>query len=49
MDQLVNFPNSQLHDDLVDALAYIDQIQVADIEFEEVDEDYEALDMVSGY
>jgi predicted phage terminase large subunit-like protein len=49
VDQLVNFPNSQLHDDLVDALAYIDQIQVADIEFEEVDEDYEALDMVSGY
>mgnify|MGYP005989802597 CR=1 FL=1 len=49
VDQLVNFPNSQLHDDLVDALAYIDQIQVTDIEFEEVDEDYEALDMVSGY
>ena len=49
VDQLVNFPNSQLHDDLVDALAYIDQIQVTDIEFEEVDEDYEALDMGSGY
>jgi len=30
IDQLVNFPNSQLHDDLVDALAYIDQVQVVE-------------------
>ena len=49
VDQLVNFPNSQLHDDLVDAVAYIDQIQVVDVIFDEVDEEYEALDMVSGY
>ena len=49
VDQLVNFPNSQLHDDLVDAVAYIDQIQIVDVIFDEVDEEYEALDMVSGY
>jgi phage terminase large subunit-like protein len=49
VDQLVNFPNSQLHDDLVDAVAYIDQIQVVDVIFDEIDEEYEALDMVSGY
>ena len=49
IDQLLNFPNSQLHDDLVDALAYIDQVQVVDVHFEDVDEDYEALDLVSGY
>ena len=49
IDQLVNFPNSQLHDDLVDALAYIDQVQVVDVHFEDVDEDYEVLDVVSGY
>lgn len=49
IDQLVNFPNSQLHDDLVDALAYIQQIAQVDVYFEDVDEEYEALDMVSGY
>lgn len=49
LDQLVNFPNSQLHDDLVDALAYIQQIAQVDVYFEDVDEEYEALDMVSGY
>ena len=49
IDQLVNFPNSQLHDDLVDALAYIDQVQVVDVVFDDIEEDYEVLDVVSGY
>ena len=49
IDQLVNFPNAQLHDDLVDALAYIQQIAQVEMHFEDIDEDYEALDMVSGY
>ena len=49
VDQLVNFPNSQLHDDLIDALAYIDQIQVVEYFQEYEDDEYEALDMVSGY
>lgn len=49
IDQLVNFPNSQLHDDLIDALAYIDQIQVVEY-FQDYEEDeYEALDAVAGY
>jgi len=49
IDQLVNFPNSMLHDDLIDALAYIDQIQVVEYfqDFEE--EEYESLDAISGY
>jgi predicted phage terminase large subunit-like protein len=48
-DQLTNFPNAQLHDDLIDALAYIDQVQVVDY-FVEYDEDeYEPLDSISGY
>jgi phage terminase large subunit-like protein len=49
VDQLVNFPNSQLHDDLIDALAYIDQIQIVEYfnQFEE--EEYEVLDEYSGY
>ena len=49
IDQLVNFPNAQLHDDLVDALAYIQQIAQVEMSFEDIDEEYEALDMVSGY
>jgi len=49
IDQLVNFPNAMLHDDLIDALAYIDQIQVVEYFQEYEDEDYECLDAISGY
>jgi phage terminase large subunit-like protein len=49
IDQLVNFPNSQLHDDLVDALAYIDQIQVVDYFQDYEEEEFEVIDMVAGY
>jgi phage terminase large subunit-like protein len=48
-DQLLNFPNSQVHDDLLDALSYIDQIAVAEYISDYEDDDYRALDMVSGY
>ena len=48
-DQLVNFPNAQLHDDLIDALAYIDQIQVVEYFQEYEEDDYQPLDYVSGY
>lgn len=49
IDQLLNFPNPQIHDDLIDALAYIDQIGIT--EFTEVldEEEYEVLDPISGY
>lgn len=49
IDQLVNFPNSQLHDDLVDALAYIDQIQVVDYFVEYEEDDFEPMDAITGY
>lgn len=49
IDQLVNFPNAQLHDDLVDALAYIDQIQVVDFFVDEPEEEYEPMDAITGY
>lgn len=48
-DQLVNFPNAQLHDDLIDALAYIDQIQVVEYFQEYEEDDYQPLDYISGY
>lgn len=49
IDQLTNFPNSQIHDDLVDALAYIDQIQVVDYYQDYVEDEYEVYDEISGY
>lgn len=49
VDQLTNFPNSQVHDDLVDALAYIDQVQVVNYQFEDDYEEFEAMDDIAGY
>jgi predicted phage terminase large subunit-like protein len=47
--QLLDFPNPLVHDDLLDAVAYIDQISVADYShtFEVVEYDY--LDPIAGY
>lgn len=49
MDELFQFPNNLVHDDLVDALSYIDQIaKVAYVvDFEE--EEFEILDPIAGY
>jgi predicted phage terminase large subunit-like protein len=49
VDQLLNFPNTQVHDDMVDALAYIDQIGITEFTDVDSDDDYEPLDMVTGY
>ena len=49
-DELFQFPDPLTHDDLIDSLAYIDQLaKVAYIgNFEEQD-DFETLDLISGY
>ena len=49
VDQLLNFPNSAIHDDLIDALAYIDQIGITEFTDMIEDDEYEPLDTVSGY
>ena len=50
LGQLNDFPNHLAHDDLLDALAYIDQVSVADFAHSiELAEDWEALDDVAGY
>ena len=49
IDQLLNFPNTQMHDDLVDALAYIDQVAVVTYQSDHEDEDWEPLDAIAGY
>jgi len=49
VDQLLNFPNPQVHDDLIDALAYIDQIGITEFTDMMDEDEYEALDPISGY
>jgi len=49
LDELFQFPNKLVHDDLIDSLAYIDQLaQIAyAVDFEE--DEYEFTDYYSGY
>jgi hypothetical protein len=48
--QLVDFPNRMAHDDLLDALAYIDQVSVADFAHSiELDDDWQPTDSIAGY
>ena len=49
IDELMNFPNAQVHDDLIDALSYIDQIAIAEYTSDYEEEEYVPLDVVSGY
>ena len=48
-DELLNFPNTQVHDDLIDALSYIDQIAIAEYMSDYEDEEFQPLDKISGY
>ena len=48
--QLVDFPNRMAHDDLLDALSYIDQVSVADFAHSiELDDDWQPTDSIAGY
>jgi phage terminase large subunit-like protein len=49
-DQLFQFPNPLVHDDLIDSLAYIDQLAKISyyVDYEE-DEDFEFIDPDAGY
>jgi len=49
VDQLLMFPTSQVHDDLVDALSYVDQLAVTTYFTDEMDDEYEPSDFISGY
>tara|TARA_R110000851_G_scaffold86254_1_gene187304 strand:+ start:733 stop:2028 length:1296 start_codon:yes stop_codon:yes gene_type:complete len=48
-DQLLDFPNPLAHDDLPDALAYIDQISTAVYDHGWIEGEYEPTDDISGY
>jgi phage terminase large subunit-like protein len=48
-DQLIMFPTKGVHDDLVDSLAYIDQLAISSFMPEYDEEEYEVFDPISGY
>ena len=48
--QLIEFPTKGTHDDIIDALAYIDQVSVADfMHTVELEEDWQPMDEMAGY
>ena len=50
VDQLLMFPTAGVHDDLPDALSYIDQLAVTSYNFDDDGGDeWETLDVISGY
>ncbi len=49
LDELFQFPNPLVHDDLIDSLAYIDQLAKVSYAYDYEDEDYEFLDKYAGY
>lgn len=48
-DQLLMYPTPQVHDDLIDALSFIDQLAVTTYFTDDDSEDLEPLDWISGY
>ena len=49
IDQLLLFPTPQVHDDLLDALSYVDQLAVTSYFDDDDNEGVEPLDFISGY
>ena len=49
MDELFQFPDLLTHDDMIDALAYIDQLAKVSYSSDYEEDDFVALDSVSGY
>ena len=49
LDELFQFPNPLVHDDLVDALAYVDQLAKVSYYVDYEEEHFEFLDPIAGY
>ena len=49
IDQFLMFPTAGVHDDLIDSLSYIDQLAVTSYNTDYDDDEYEPLDIVSGF
>ena len=48
-DEYLMFPTTQVHDDLIDALSYIDQLCVTTYFSDDNSDEYEPLDTISAY
>jgi hypothetical protein len=48
-DQLLMFPSTGVHDDLVDSLAYCDQLAITTYQQDYEDDEWEPLDTISGF
>jgi len=49
LDELFQFPNKLVHDDLIDSLAYIDQLAKIAYAIDYEEEEYELTDFYAGY
>lgn len=49
LDELFQFPNPLVHDDLVDSLAYIDQLAKVSYYVDYEEEEFEIIDPIAGY
>ena len=50
LDELFQFPNPLVHDDLIDSLAYIDQLAIVAYSFDfEDDNEFTFIDPIAGY
>jgi phage terminase large subunit-like protein len=49
LDQLFQFPNHLVHDDLIDSLAYIDQLAKISYAYDFEEDEYEFMDAIAGY
>ena len=49
MDELFQFPNQLVHDDLIDSLAYIDQLAKVAYHYDYEEDEFEILDPIAGY
>jgi phage terminase large subunit-like protein len=50
MSQMLDFPSRLAHDDLLDALSYIDQVSIADFAHSiQMEEEWEPEDVIAGY
>jgi phage terminase large subunit-like protein len=48
-DQLLMFPTAGVHDDLVDALSYVDQLAITSYQQDYEEDEHLILDPISGY
>ena len=49
LDELFQFPNPQVHDDLIDSLAYIDQLAKIPYYYDFEEDNFEMVDTIAGY